>query len=277
MIKIGFIGYGSMGSMLVNGFISAGKVDPSEIILSTRTKSKLDLVKTTWNGINIADDNTKVAIAAKYIFVCVKPLEVKNILMEIKEYITDETNIISIAGTVKIESIEALLNCKVTKLIPTLVSEVGEGVSLVCHSPKVSRSEAEYIESLLNKISTVKILKEEDFELAVEITSCGPGLIASIFEEFSRSASRHTDSISKDDIHELLVSTLSGTSRLFTGGRLSFDQTVSRVATKGGITEEGVKVFRDKLPDIFDEMFEKTLSRRKILNELTNMDFNNSI
>jgi pyrroline-5-carboxylate reductase len=42
---------------------------------------------------------------------------------------------------------------------------------------------------------------------------------------------------------------------------------LNRVATKGGITEEGVKVFRQSLPNVFDEMFEATLSKRKLINK----------
>jgi pyrroline-5-carboxylate reductase len=30
---------------------------------------------------------------------------------------------------------------------------------------------------------------------------------------------------------------------------------MGRVATKGGITEEGIRVLREKLPEIFDKFF----------------------
>ena len=41
MITVGFIGYGSMGSMLAKGFLSSGKIRQEEMIISTKTKSKL--------------------------------------------------------------------------------------------------------------------------------------------------------------------------------------------------------------------------------------------
>ena len=44
---------------------------------------------------------------------------------------------------------------------------------------------------------------------------------------------------------------------------MGFDEAIARVATPGGITEEGVKVFRDRLPQVFGEMFEKTLEKRQ--------------
>ncbi|MBQ9608406.1 MAG: hypothetical protein IJV15_03065 [Lachnospiraceae bacterium] len=48
---------------------------------------------------------------------------------------------------------------------------------------------------------------------------------------------------------------------------MSFSDVVSRVATKGGITEEGSKVIYEKLPDVTDEMFIRTLEKRRMTAE----------
>ena len=48
---------------------------------------------------------------------------------------------------------------------------------------------------------------------------------------------------------------------------MSFSDVVSRVATKGGITEEGSKVIYDKLPAVTDEMFIRTLEKRRMTAE----------
>jgi pyrroline-5-carboxylate reductase len=274
MIKVGFIGYGSMGSMLVESLIKSGRLSPDEIIVSTRTKSKLAKVKSCWDNIHIAEDNVEVARAAKYIFICVKPLEFKDILLEIKNYVGQDTNIISIAGPVPIKFIEELIHTKVTKLTPSLTSEVMEGISLVCHSNSVLENEADFIEGLLSGISKVKKIDEQDFELAAELTSCMPGFISAIFEEFAKSGLRHAGKMNKEDIEEMITRTLLGTAKLFIEKGMGFEDMVQRVATKGGITEEGVKVFNMKLPEVFDEMFKVTLNKRKIVKTNIELSFN---
>jgi len=40
------------------------------------------------------------------------------------------------------------------------------------------------------------------------------------------------------------------------------------VTTKGGITEEGVKVLNRHLPAVFDEVFEKTLAKHATVKEM---------
>ena len=44
---------------------------------------------------------------------------------------------------------------------------------------------------------------------------------------------------------------------------MTFEKVVERVATKGGITEEGTKVVYEQFPATADELFEKTLAKRK--------------
>ena len=54
MDRIGFIGYGSMGSMLVKGLIGSGQVRQEQIIVTRKDKSRLDEIKKTWPEINVA-------------------------------------------------------------------------------------------------------------------------------------------------------------------------------------------------------------------------------
>lgn len=273
MIQIGFIGYGSMGSMMLQGFLKSGVIAPEEIIVSTRTKSKLNEIKNDFKGINIAKDNSEVAQNAHYIFVCVEPLDVQHVLREIKGFLNTESIIISIAATVSIENIESLTHAKVVKLIPSMASEVNQGVSLICYNEKVTIQEIDYIELLLNSIGKVKRIREEDFDLATELTSCAPGFFAAILVEFVNSALRQKSTMSQKDIDDMVIQTFYGTAKVMVEKNMGLNEMIQRVATKGGITEEGVKVFRNELPETFDKVFEKTLEKRKAISELVNKEF----
>ena len=75
MNKVGFIGYGSMGGMLVNGFISSSLLVPDEVIVSSRTMAKLRSLPQIWPGVLITDNNELAAQNSRLLFVCVKPLD----------------------------------------------------------------------------------------------------------------------------------------------------------------------------------------------------------
>ena len=62
----------------------------------------------------------------------------------------------------------------------------------------------------------------------------------------------------------MVLNTMSATGDLMLRNDMTFEQVVERVATKGGITEEGTKVIYEMFPEAAGEMFEKTLEKRRI-------------
>ena len=105
-------------------------------------------------------------------------------------------------------------------------------------------------------------LPENEIGMGSELVSCMPGFIASIFDVICQSAKKHTE-ISSEQIVQMVLKTVAATSELMLKKEMTFKDVVSRVATKGGITEEGAKVIYDGLPEVADLMFEKTLEKRK--------------
>jgi len=61
----------------------------------------------------------------------------------------------------------------------------------------------------------------------------------------------------------MVLDTLSSTGELMIQKNMSFEEVVKRVATQGGITEVGSRVIYDGFPVIADDMFGKTLAKRK--------------
>ena len=65
----------------------------------------------------------------------------------------------------------------------------------------------------------------------------------------------------------MVLNTVSATAELMTQKNMTFNDVVSRVATKGGITEEGSKVIYENLPKAAEETFVKTLEKRRLTAE----------
>lgn len=258
--KVGFIGYGSMGSVLANGFLESGIISPEQTIISNRTIIKIECLYKLWSGITLTTDNRKVAGESDVLFICVRPLDLLPVIQEIRSDLKNSTHLVSIAACVTLNDIESLFSGEVTKVIPSLTSEVKEGISLVCHNLKVAQENKNYLEMLLGRISKVVRIKESDFEVAADLTSCAPGMIAAIFDNFVQAGIRHSD-IPPEVACQMAVSTLFGTAKIMAEKGIGFSEMIKRVATKGGITEEGVNVLNQHLPAAFDEVFQKTLAK----------------
>jgi pyrroline-5-carboxylate reductase len=271
--KIGIIGYGSMGKMLLSKFIQSRKVDESDLFIANRTYEKIMDLNKIYSKINICKNNIELAKHVDILFICVKPLEIKIVLMEILNYIKNNCHIISLNGSVLFNQLEQIcINKKISKVIPSVTAEINQSVTLVCHNNFVENGNKNYLNKLLECFGTVVEIPEMEIGMGSELTSCMPGFIGAIFKVITDEAEKHTK-INKNDIVKMVVETMYGTGKLLMEKEMAFDSLISRVATKGGITEEGTKIIEKKLPEIINEMFEKTLEKRRITTKNVQNEF----
>ena len=66
-----------------------------------------------------------------------------------------------------------------------------------------------------------------------------------------------------EEAENLLLLTIKGTIKMIDKENLSFADIVNMVATRGGITEAGIKVFRKEIPPVMEEFFDITLNKHE--------------
>ncbi len=272
--KIAIIGCGSMGKMLLEKIINSKIIPEDNLFVANRTLEKVQVLKEKYKNIHICRTNKEAAENSDIIFICVRPPDIKTVLLEIIDVVDNSKHIISLNGSVLFEQIETVCkNNKISKVIPSVTAEVNESQTLVCHNSKVTEEDKIVLNKILETFGKVIELPENEMGMGAELVSCMPGFIAAIFNEIVVVAQEHTK-IPEEQIINMLLNTMMGTSKLMLENKLSFEKVITRVATKGGITEEGIKVIHDKLPEVVKEVFEKTLEKRKLTTENAIKAFN---
>ncbi|MDO4422892.1 MAG: NAD(P)-binding domain-containing protein [Eubacteriales bacterium] len=261
-MKIGIIGYGSMGKMLLWKFSGNAGIAKDDLLVANRTPEKLSEAKC----IATICDNTTLAGTADIVFVCVRPSDMKTVLSEISSSLKDDALLVTLNGSITFDMIAKLVNCRTAKVIPSLTAEIDRSQTIVCYNSLVTDEDKTLLSGLLSSFGKVIELPENEVGMGSELVSCMPGFIASIFDVICNSAEGHTE-IPKEQIVKMVLNTMSATGDLMLQKDLSFNDVVTRVATKGGITEEGTKVIYDMFPSAADEMFNKTLEKRRMTAE----------
>jgi len=262
---IGIIGFGSMGSMIARKILESGALSARDLRVSNRTPGALVDFAAANPGVAVCASNAEAARGADIVFVCVKPVDMKSVFQEIGGDLVSDAHIITINASVMFTQIESVCpGARITKCIPSVTGEVGESVTLVCHNMFVTEEQKIAITKILSAIGTIEELEEGELGIVSEVTSCMPGFISAIFRVIAREAAHHT-SLDSESIRRMLMQTLHGTSALFLEQDLSFDAMIARVATKGGITEEGTKVIDAQFPQTIAELFEKTAEKRALV------------
>ena len=169
-MKIGVIGYGNMGSMIVNNILKLNLLlDDEELIVSNRHLNKFESLIEEYpeENLNITSDNTEVATQCEKILISVETPQFKDVLDEITPFINEKTHIIYTCAGLNFNHIKQFFDGKLSLVIPTLASTVTsnnaisslsrrKGVTLIKHNKKVELEEKLFIEDIFNEFSYVK-------------------------------------------------------------------------------------------------------------------------
>jgi pyrroline-5-carboxylate reductase len=276
MAKIGFIGYGRMGSIMLNALLDAKTMPQKRVTVTNRSREKLKAFTLKYPEVEIAGTIPELAAKSERVFICTSTGVVKTVLSEMLPYLPENAHIITITGHIEIRSLEGIFIGKISKIMPTQLAAVSEGVTLVCHNRKVLPRDREFIHKAFGKIGVVKEITEKQFDLGSELTSCAPAFFAAICRNFAAAAASH-GAFTPEEINEMTVLTLYGTAKLLKEQPISFEELIEKVATKGGISEEGVKILDRELPGIFEELFRVTMGKREKLKQQIRAQFDSGV
>ncbi|AMK15562.1 pyrroline-5-carboxylate reductase family protein [Methanobrevibacter olleyae] len=299
-MKLGIIGYGNIGSMIVNNILKLNLLlDDEELIVSNRHLNKFEgLIKEyPKENLNISSDNEEIAKQCEKIIISVETPQFKEVLEEIKPFINEKTHIIYTCAGLNFNHIKPFYDGKLTLVIPTLASTVTsnnsisslsrrKGITLIKHNNKVDLQEKLFVEDLFNEFSFVKeiqnfedfndnntfSIKDAELEINTILTSCGPAFIAVMIENLAKITSEMTN-ISKKEADEMILKTVIGTAILKDNQELSNRDIINKVATKKGITQEGVNLLDKKLTKINRELIKTLLNRYEEVNNEMNKTY----
>ncbi|KZX17552.1 NAD(P)-binding domain-containing protein [Methanobrevibacter filiformis] len=286
--KVGFIGYGNMGSVIIDNILLLDLIENRNIIISNRNLSKLNNIKENYPEISITSDNSYLASISDKIFIFVEPQQMKNVMIDISQNLTENKHIIHICAGLKFKDIDIRNELKITQVIPTIVSKIHKseydsmennktGVSLIIHNENTTIHDKKFVENLFNEFSHVKNIKNEnnEFEIGTILTSCGPAFIGLLLSKIAIISSNKS-SLAVEDIQDMILKTLSATTSYLSYAIENSEDTennknkninssaydlMSKIATKKGITQEGIDYLDPRIEEIVDDLSNKLLKR----------------
>ncbi|MNI10672.1 Pyrroline-5-carboxylate reductase [compost metagenome] len=256
-MRAGFIGTGSMGSILIEAFIHSGVFSPEEIHASNRTFSKVERLAEVYPGLNAVRSNIEAVLDSDFIFLCVKPGEFKNVLEEIKTFVKPTQIVISITSPILIKHLESQLSAKISKIIPSITNYVWSGATLCIHGTRMLSKDKEILENLLAPISAPIRVSENHTRICSDISSCGPAFLAYFIQQFIQASVEETG-ISEEQATQLASEMTLGTGKLLTTGGFTPTTLQKRVSVPGGITAEGLRIMEESMEGMFIRLIQAT-------------------
>ena len=260
MNTFGFIGMGNMGSAMLNGLL---KKISSDCLLFTDAFEQVRQTVSGRTGVRSVESNSELVSKVKYIVLAIKPQCYDEALFEIRDLVTEENIIISIAPGITIDSVKSKFsnNVRVVRCMPNTPALIGEGMTGVAYSVEdFSEEEKDTIANFFDSFGKFRIVDEKLLNTVTCVSGSSPAYVYMFIEALADSAVKY--GMNRADAIEFAAMTVKGAADmvLTTGEHPAVLK--DRVCSPGGTTIAGVAAleangFRNAIISATDKCFDK--------------------
>lgn len=187
--KIGFIGCGNMGTAMLTGILDSAWCVPDDMMVSCRTKATLEEKQKKF-GVKVSTDNCEVASFAEILFLAVKPQFYADVLAEIRDVLTEEQLIISMAPGKTLGWFEEQLGrqLKIVRTMPNTPSMVKEGMMGMCVNGQVTEEDITLIRTICGGFSQTEVVPEHLMDAVTAVSGSSPAYVFLFIEAMADAA-----------------------------------------------------------------------------------------
>ena len=254
-----------MASAIAGGMIKSSIVPANDIYLYDKIKEQYGKFDANCNQTTNLEEGFN---CAKYVFLSIKPQNIREILSLISCLDYKEKVFISICAGITIESIEGqLTGAKVIRTMPNTPLMLGQGVTAICKNSLVSEEDFEFVKSIFSSSGYVSEIAEKDINCLTSVTSSSPAYVY-MFAKAILEGAKSLD-FNYEDTLKMICYTLIGSANMILSANKSVDDLIAMVKSPNGTTERALNVFDEKdFLGIVKEAMEACTKRAEELSKL---------
>ena len=260
------IGCGNLGKIILEGFIKKKR----KISVLEKNINVCKKIKKKFPHVECFSDQNKVNWdKVNYIMICVKPKDSKKVVSEIKNYFNKNHVILSFIAGLQTKTISKWIISK------SSVLRVMPNIFISSNNSSIGVYSNDLNKNIKNKIvkdfgefgDIVWVKKEEKIDFFTAMFGGGPAYLFYILNCLNKIIKKNgfTESQSLSAIKLLLKGVLEDINKK----NYKFSESIQTVASKGGTTEEGLKVLskRNNLFKLFEKAIMSAEKKSKIISK----------
>ncbi|MEK7376698.1 MAG: pyrroline-5-carboxylate reductase [Candidatus Margulisiibacteriota bacterium] len=241
--KVSFIGSGRMAEAIIAGIVKKKIFSANRIYIADKDTEKAKILARKFK-VNFCEDNNKALWSGNIIVLAVKPQNMVQVLEQIKEEIKASQLVISIAAGVTIGFLEkALKGCPVIRAMPNNPCLIGEGMTAVAAGKNAGSSDLKTARDIFECLGKAIVLKEKYFDAVTGLSGSGPAFVYEFIAALAEGGIK--SGLERETAHQLAVQTILGSVMTLAETGKSPKELVEMVASPGGTTIEGLKLFEE--------------------------------
>jgi pyrroline-5-carboxylate reductase len=184
--RIAVLGAGKMGGILLQALLTKGLFSANSTRATVqhpeRARTLAEKLK-----ISVCTDNVAAVRGADIIFLCVKPQVVQDVVREIRNDVTANQLLISVAASVPTNFIEKALSAEVpvVRAMPNTPCAQGCGMTALCKGKFADNEHLETAAALFQMVGRTVVVDEKHMDAVTGLSASGPAYIYIILESLA--------------------------------------------------------------------------------------------
>ncbi|MGN0466905.1 MAG: pyrroline-5-carboxylate reductase [Lachnospiraceae bacterium] len=241
---IGFIGGGNMGGAIVGGLVRSKLYAPEEVMVYDVYQPAVDTLKEKFSVIAVSDVKAMIQ-EAETIVLCVKPQVLPAVLKEVREEITADKLVISIAAGITIARLEEMLSKdnKIVRVMPNTPALVGAGMAGVCVNANVSEEEKQVALKIFRSFGEAEFIPEKLIDAVVGVSGSSPAYVYMFIEALADGAVM--EGMPRSQAYTFAAQAVLGSAKMVLDTKRHPGDLKDMVCSPGGTTIDAVKALED--------------------------------
>lgn len=244
-MKVGFIGSGNMGSAMMRGILASGKCTEDEIMASDAMAGALTAIEKEL-GILTSMDNKIVASFADVVFLAVKPQYYQEVIEEIRDVVTLDKIVVTIAPGKTLEWLQDTFvkPVKIIRTMPNTPAMVREGMMGMCPNEHVSKEDIALVRDICSGFSNTEIVDERLMDVVTAVSGSAPAYVFIFIEAMADAAV--AEGMPRAQAYKFAAQAVLGSAKMVLETGKHPGELKDMVCSPGGTTIEAVRVLEEK-------------------------------
>lgn len=239
--KLGFIGAGSIAEAILKGILSHKLTKSQNIYMINRQNDeRLHHFQKNY-GIKITRDYKDIVSRCNILVIAVKPDDVEDLLETIKQLVTKDHIIITVAAGITTSFVEMRLrkNVQVVRAMPNTSCQVKESATAIASGKFVKSGSMELVRNIFSSVGKVAKVEEDMLNAVTGLSGSGPAYVYLLMEAMIEAGIQAglSENLSKD----LAIQTVFGAAKMALETGESPNRLRKKVTSPGGTTMVGIK------------------------------------
>jgi pyrroline-5-carboxylate reductase len=235
--RVAILGCGKIGESLLAGLLSSGSTD---IVATARREERAAELRERY-GVEAALSNAEAVAGAGVVVLAVKPQDFEELLESVRETVTPEQTVLSVAAAIPTAFIERRLGPEipVVRAMPNAPATVHEGITGLCAGARASEAHVAAAAEVLAHLGPVVRVAEPYMDAVTAVSGSGPAYFALLAEAMIEAGILL--GLSREVSTQLVVQTMLGTAVLLRDEEMHPVELREAVTSPGGTTIRAIR------------------------------------